>query len=131
MRHCVSEARAIYEDYNHGQFSKALAEWAISMMETKDAAGRKVRLLPTSVEDVMAALGKAGVKVMESQEYTAWYLYNMARADYPKALPTDVVRAHFVNETINDPDCRPEAVLECFVAKMCCMGVPIHWEKFV
>ena len=131
MRHCVSEARAVYEDYNHGQFSEKLAEWAISMMEVKDAAGRKVKLTPTPAESVMAAMTKIGAKVPESQEYTAWYLFNMARADYPKALTTDVARAHFVDETINDPDCEPTAVLACFRAKMDVMDVPIHWERFL
>ena len=59
------------------------------------------------------------------------YLFNMAIADYPKTLQTDEQRAMFVDETICDPDCCPEAALECFVAKMCLMGKPIYWERML
>lgn len=125
----VSEGRALYEDYNHGRFSKSLAEWAIGNMSFKDAAGRTQKLSPTTIEDVEAKMSNAGLKVDEKDRYTAWYLYNMARADYQKTLQSDAQRATFVYETIYDPDCSPEAVLECFTAKMCTMRVPIHWEE--
>jgi len=132
MKSYISEGRAVYEDYNHGQFSKRLAEWAIGNMRVKDAAtGKLAAMKATAVEDVMETLKENGVKVGEGCKYTAWYLFNMAKADYPKTLTTDAQRAHFVEETINDPDCCPEAVLECFTAKMCTMGVPIFWEDLL
>lgn len=122
----------MYEDYNHGHFSRRLADWAISNMQTKDVtSGKMTAIKPTPLEEVKEALKEAGVKVDEKTVYTAWYLFNMAKADYPKALPTDAARAQFVGETINDPDCCPEAVLECFIAKMCTIGVPIHWEEYL
>ena len=131
MKNRISEGRAAYEDYNHGHFSKALAEWAISRMETKDPAGRMTRLTPMSLEATLETLRRNNVKVDDNATYTAWYLFNMAKADYPKSLSNDAQRAFFVGETINDPDCCPEAVLECFTAKMCAMGVPIHWEQYL
>lgn len=133
MKNYVSESRAVYEDYNHGLFSKRLAEWAINNMqvgETKQQ-GKMTFFKPTTLEETSTLLQRYSTKIKNEHLYTAWYLYNMARADYPKALTTDVQRVAFVEETLCDPDCCPEAVLECFVAKMCTMGVPIHWEKYL
>ena len=132
MKNYISEGRAIYEDYNHGNFSKKLAEWAIGRMRTEDAENGKLKpIKAASLDEVKETLKDNGVKVPEGAIYTAWYLYNMALADYPTALKTDEARSAFVGETINDPDCCPEAVLECFTAKMAAMDVPIFWENFL
>lgn len=132
MRQYISEGRAIYEDENHGLFSKRLAEWAISNMETKDSTSKELKPIKArSVEDVQEVLKAHNIDMPEEFVYTAWYLFNMAIADYPKSLKTDEHRAMFVEETICDPDGCPEAVLECFVAKMCLMEIPIFWEKYL
>ena len=132
MKEYISEGRAIYEDENHGLFSKRLAEWAISKMKVKDTStGTMKQLKSPSIEDMQEVLKANNVNLPEEFVYTAWYLFNMAIADYPKTLITDAQRASFVEETICDPDCTPEAVLECFVAKMCLMGVPIYWEMYL
>lgn len=122
MKNYVSEYRKKYEDYHQGQFSKKLAEWAIGNMKP---------LTPKSYEETMAIFKTNGVKIDEDMTYTAWYLYNMALADYPKSLTTDEARTLFVKETLTDPDGSPKSVLECFTAKMCCVGKPIHWEKYL
>ena len=122
----------MYEDTNHGLFSKQLAEWAINKMRFKDPATGELRPIASrSVEDVQSVLEAYNVDMPSEFVYTSWYLFNMALADYPKTLTTDEQRATFVEETICDPDCCPEAVLDCFVAKMCDMGVPIHWERML
>lgn len=74
---------------------------------------------------------KNGIKIKEECIYTAWYLYNMAFADYRRSLPTLDVKCLFVDETINDVDCDPTAVLACYRAKMDVCGKPIHWERFI
>ena len=122
----------MYEDANHGLFSKQLAEWAINKMRYKDPATGELRPIASrSVEDVQSVLEAYNVDMPSEFIYTSWYLFNMALADYPKTLTTDEQRATFVEETICDPDCCPEAVLDCFVSKMCDMGVPIHWERML
>ena len=132
MKHYISEERAIYEDYYHGLFSKRLAEWAISMMETSDEATGDVRPLKApSVDKVEALLKEHDADVPKEYLYTAWYLYAMAMADYPKTLSTDAQRVSYVEETLCDVDGTPENVLDCFVAKMCNAGVPIYWEQFI
>lgn len=128
MRNIVSEERALYEDYHHGSFSKKLAKWAISNMKI----GKELKSIEVHSLDSMKNLFSSnGIEIPEKHIYTCWYLYNMTYADYPKALTSDIQRVNFVKETLLDPDCKPEAVLECFVAKMCVMGVPIHWEEYI
>ena len=127
MKHYISQARAMYEDYYHGLFSKKLAEWAISNMRGKD--GKSINAQP--LDEVKLILEAEGVNLPADFDYTAWYLYNMAIADYPETLTNDHQRAMFVKVTINDPDSSPDAVLECFVAKMTAKGEPIFWEKYL
>lgn len=132
MKQYISEDRAIYEDAYHGLFSRKLANWAVRNMKTKEAAtGRMKPVTVRSVDDVMEILRNSGVDIQDEFMYTAYYLYHMAIADYPKALQSDEQRAVFVEETICDPDGEPSNVLACFEAKMCNAGVPIYWERML
>lgn len=131
MRSYVSEARAVYQDYHHGQFSKKLAEWAISKMRSKGEGGKLSSISAIPLDRFDSLMQSNNIKIDEKMRYTAWYLYNMVLADYPKTLTSDSQRCSFVVETLLDPDCCSEAVLECFTAKMCAMNVPIHWEEYL
>jgi len=132
MKQYISEGEAIYMDEYHGQFSRKLAKWAIDKMETKDAVTGKMKpIAQRSADDVAEILSANDVKVPDGCYYTAWYLFNMATADYPKTLTTDKQRAYFVEETISDPDGDPSNVLACFVAKMCNAEEPIYWERML
>ncbi len=132
MKQYISEDRAIYEDAYHGQFSRRLAKWAISNMKVKDTATGKMKTItPIQPDDVEEILDTYKVDVPQECFYTAWYLYNMAVADYQKTCKTDEQRANFVEETICDPDGDPTNVLACFEAKMCNAGVPIYWERMM
>ncbi len=132
MKQYISEARALYEDNYHGQFSKKLAEWAISNMKLKDPSTGMLRpIRAKSADEVAEILKQHGIELKEDCKYTAWYLYNMAIADYRKTCKTDEDRANFVEETLLDPDGIPANVLDCFVAKMCNAGKPIFWEQMI
>ena len=129
MEHYISKGRAIYEDENHGLFSKKLAEYAISKMRTEDVNGMPKPIIARKLDDVKDVFKQYGIVIQDEFCYTAWYLFNMAVADYPKTLTTDEQRAMFVEETIGDPDGMPENVLDCFAVKMRNAGVPIFWEE--
>lgn len=132
MKQYISEDRAIYEDMYKGQFSRKLAQWAISNMETEDpATGEMKKITPRSADDVAQILSAHEIDLPDSMFYTAWYLFNMAIADYRKTCKTDEQRATFVEETLLDPDGSPENTLDCFVAKMCNADIPIFWERFI
>ena len=131
MKQYISEDRAIYEDMYQGTFSKKLAEFAIRHMEVRDAATKaKKRLLAVPLGDMMDVLRENGVDVPEEHIYTAWYLYNMCKADYPRTCSPEEQRSTFVDETLNDPDGCAENVLDCFVTKMRNAGVALHWDRF-
>ena len=132
MKRYISESRAIYEDNYHGLFSKKLAEWAIKNMKVEDKETGKLRPLRSrSMEETISILRNYGIEIPEKYYATAWYLFNMAFADYQKALKNDEQRAYFVEETLFDPDGTPCNVLDCFVAKMCNAKEPIYWEDML
>jgi hypothetical protein len=130
----MPEGLRAYMDAYQGQFSRKLAEWAISKMERRSPVGDSkemvtVKMIP--LEAVLEALKNAGVHVSEECTYTAWYLWHMAVADYPRTCDNDNRRAWFVDETINDPDGKPSNVLACFRAKMDNAGCAIMWERMI
>lgn len=131
MEHYISEGRALYEDTNHGLFSKRLAEWAINKMKTSDESGNLKPITVRKLDDVKQVLQENKVQLPDEFCYTAWYLFNMAIADYKKTCKTDEDRANFVEETLCDPDGMPENVLDCFAVKMRNAGIPIYWEEFL
>ena len=132
MKQYISEEKAIYEDAYHGMFSRKLARWAIDHMETGEPSkGKTEPITPRSADDVAEILTSNGIELPDKMFYTAWYLFNMAIADYPKTLKTDEQRATFVEETLLDPDGDPTNVLACFEAKMCNAGIPIYWERMI
>lgn len=132
MKYYMSEGEAIYQDKNHGLFSRKLAEWAIDNMDVKDASTKEVKKLKEhSIEEMDSVLKQYKVELPEEFVYTAWYLYNMTFADYPKTIKTDEQRAMYIDETICDVDGSPENVLNCFVAKMCQAEQPIFWENYL
>ena len=60
MKQYISEGRAMYEDENHGLFSKKLAEWAISKMKTKDPETKQMKSVRMrSVDDIKSVLKEA------------------------------------------------------------------------
>ena len=127
MERYITEERYMYEQNWHGQFSKKLAEWAIRKMKGKD--GKPVDA--EKLDEVLRIMKENGAELPEKMKYTAWYLWNMALADYPASLPTDEQRAYFVYETICDPDGCQANTLDCFVVKMQNAGEPIEWENFI
>lgn len=129
----MSEGEAQYMDQYKGRFSRTLAEWAISAMKKKkdDEEGKLKPITRHSIEEMEELMRQMGLKIKEEDIYSAWYLYNMCYADYPRCLPNKQAIAYFVYETLYDPDSSPEAVLACFRAKMDAKDVPIHWERMI
>jgi len=126
-----SEEEDIYNDRYKGHFSKKLADWAISRMIKKSSDGKIESVKKRSIEDFDLFIKENNMKVPYESYYDAYYLWHMADADYRKALEDAKHIAAFIDETINDPDCVPTAVLACFKAKMNECGIPIYWEKFI
>jgi len=119
-------------DAYHGLFSKKLAVLAIGKMVMKDPNTKeKKHIKSLSIEEFKELLDANEMEIQDEFLYTAWYLYSMGQADYPKTLKTDSDRISFMEETLCDPDGCPENVLSCFVSKMCNAGIPIYWELYM
>lgn len=132
VRYIISEEEAQYMEHFKSHFSKKMAEWAISMMEKKDeASGKMKKITPTSLDEIEDALKQYGAELQEECVYDALYLWNMAKADYEKTMPEKEDKAHYVEETLCDPDGCPEMVFACFRAKCDVKGIPIFWERMI
>ena len=132
MKQYISEGRAMYEDENHGLFSKKLAEFAIGNMVIKEETAKTEKALkPHTIDEMQDVLELNDVQIPTEFIYTAWYLFNMTYADYPKTITTDKQRATYIEETLCDPDGCPENVLDCFVTKMKNADIPIYWEMML
>ena len=122
----------MYEDENHGLFSKKLAEFAIGNMVIKEETAKTEKALkPHTIDEMQDVLELNDVQIPTEFIYTAWYLFNMTYADYPKTITTDKQRATYIEETLCDPDGCPENVLDCFVTKMKNADIPIYWEMML
>ena len=122
----------MYEDENHGLFSKKLAEFAIGNMVIKEETAKTEKALkPHTIDEMQDVLELNDVQIPTEFIYTAWYLFNMTYADYPKTITTDKQRATYIEETLCDPDGCPENVLDCFVTKMKNACIPIYWEMML
>lgn len=127
----MPEGLRAYMDAYHGQFSRKLAEWAISKMQAKRVSGEVTNIKQIPLENVLEVLRNAGVQVSEECTYTAWYLFHMAIADNPRSLDSENRRAWYVDEKLNDPDGKPSDVLACFRAKCDNKGIAIMWELMI
>ena len=66
MRQYISEERAIYEDMYHGQFSKRLADWAISKMRKRDLQTQELKAVPRkTAEEVAKVMKQYGAELPE------------------------------------------------------------------
>lgn len=127
VRYIITEEEAQYMERNKGHFSKRLADWAVSMME-RDGQ----RIQPYTMEEVENMIAPFRNKIGEECIYDAYYLANMAKADYLGSSLAD--KAHvalYIKDTLCDPDGEPTMVLACFRAKCDVKGIAIHWERML
>ena len=133
VRYIITEEEAQYMEHYKGHFSKKMAEWAISMMERKDEeTGKPKGITPYTIEEVEAMIAPFRNKIGEKCIYDAWYVANMAKADYLGSSLAD--KAHvalYVKDTLCDPDGEPEMVFACFRAKCDVKRIPIYWERML
>lgn len=109
-------------------FSKAMCDWAVSMM--KDRSGKKLQ--PMTREKTTELLQMYGVNVPDGIGYDAVYLINSARADYMGSSIADEMHlARFVGDTLNDPDGYDGMPFTRFYADTIGKGNPILWNDMM
>ena len=63
-------------------FSKAMCDFAVSMMEKEDGNGKKVKITPWTKEQVDELLKKYSVEVKKKGGFDYVYAANMCKANY-------------------------------------------------
>ena len=111
---------------NGWHFSKAMAEWATSMMKKRKGAGDNE---PLTKEKVEALLKTYGVKIENAVGYDLVYVANMARADFfGSSIQDEQHLALFIKDYMDDPDGYEGQAFTRFYADTIGGGIPIPWE---
>lgn len=120
---------------NYGfNFSKKACEYAVSLMKKVDASSgvsRMVPITPWSKEKVAECFKRNGIMLEGELNYNHVYLFNMAVADYPKALTDERSVCMFVKESAEDVDSNPDNIFRKWIICMDGNGTPIYWEDLL
>ncbi len=115
---------------SHGRhFSKAMLEWAVSMM--RDAKGNKIPVLEKKKVD--EKLNSYGVELDHDKGYyDSAYVWSMAKSDYlGSSLRDEEQLALFVKDYIDDPDGNPTRAFDEFYINCVAKGIDIPWEDMI
>lgn len=118
---------------NYGfSFSKKACEYAVSLMQKKNlATGMLDKLEPWDKAKVEECFKKNNIVLDRPLTYDHVYVFNMAMADYPKSIPSEMVRCLYVKETLEDVDSNPDNIFRKWIACMDGNGIPIYWEDLL
>lgn len=112
---------------NGWHFSKAMAEWAGSLM--KKRKGSRDEGEAFTKEKVETLLKTYGVKVENAVGYDCVYVANMARADFfGSSIQDEQHLALFIKDYLDDPDGYEGQAFTRFYADTIGGGIPIPWE---
>lgn len=132
----------MYDDFPSGMrsylkaygwhFSKAMCDWAVSMMEKEDGNGKKVKITPFTKEQVDEMLKKYSVDVKKRGGYDYVYAANMCKANYlGSSVPNEQYAALYVKNVCDDPNAYDGIVFTRFYADCIGSGTPIIWEEMM
>lgn len=120
---------------NYGfNFSKKACEYAVGLMKKADTSSgitRTVPITPWSKEKVAECFKKNGIMLERELNYNHVYLFNMAMADYPRALTDERAICMFVKESAEDVDSNPDNIFRKWIISMDGNGIPIFWEDLL
>ena len=86
-------------------FSKAMCDFAVSMMEKEDGNGKKVKITPWTKEQVDELLKKYSVEVKKKGGYDYVYVANMCKAvSLGSSVPNEQYAALHIKNVCDDPN---------------------------
>lgn len=117
-----------YQKLYGPHFTKALCEFAVSMME--DASGP---IIPITKQQLEEKLKAQGITLSYNKLYDAVYVANMCKADYlGDAVPNnDYNLCMYVKKTIDDPDGYDGQPFNRWLSDIKGMHISIDWSEFV
>lgn len=120
-----------YLSYYGWHFSKAMCNWAVSMMYKRNAANKKEYIQPLTKEQVNTLLNNQNIKINDST-YDYVYIANMCKADFlGSSIADDKHWALYVKDVIDDQDSYEEMPFTRFYADCIGKGIPIYWEDML
>ena len=122
-----------YLRYYGWHFSKALHDFAVSMMYKEDSNGNKIEITPYTKEKVDELL-KAHNIVLKNKNtiYDYVYVANMCKADLlGDSIPDEKHLAKYIKNVIDDPDGYDGIVMTRWYADMCKKGIAIDWTSML
>ncbi len=114
---------------NYGwHFSKAMCEWAVSMM--RDQSGNPIQ--KKTKEQVEAVLQSQGVTLKNDKGYDKVFVFHMGASDYLGDSITDEAHlARYVRNVLDDRDGYDGIAFSRFLADCNGKGVPIIWQDMI
>ena len=128
----IPEGMKVYLNNYGCHFNKKLCEEAVSRMYTEDTDGEEKHLTPYTKEQVDRLLDSHHIKVNRNKLYDAVYVANMCQNDYlGKSVPDEKHLAHYIKDTLDDPDAIEGFVFNRWYADQVFMNYPIEWEDML
>ena len=109
-------------------FSKAMCEWAVSMMKDRN----ENRLQMYDKERVDSILRSNGITLDNDKGYDKVFVFNMGRSDYLNSSIMDEAHlAKYVKDVLDDKDGYEGMAFTRFYADCIGKGVPVVWEDMM
>lgn len=108
-------------------FSKAMCNWAVSMMRDRNGA----RIKPTEKQSLEEMLKANNIQV-QAKGYDAVYVAAMVKSDYyGSSITTDMQYLKFIADYMDDKDGYDGIAFTRFYADCLAKGIPILWEDML
>lgn len=120
-----------YAEYmaNYGEhFSKAMCEWAVSMMKDKN----NKPLDSWDKDKTEDLLDRFDIELGNDKGYDKVFVVNMGRADYMGSSISDEAHlAKYVKDVLDDPDGYEGIAFNRFIMDCRGKGIPIIWSDML
>lgn len=119
---------------HHGwHFSKAMCEWAVSMMRKQNkSTGKSEKIEPYTKEQVEDMLQRQNITLDNCKGYDFVYVANMAKADFLGSSISDEMKLTlYIKDVCDDADGYPGMPFVRFYADCCHKDIPIDWEDML
>lgn len=129
----MPRSKKIYIMQNSHHFSKALYEYAASLMfKENKQTGKKEKVPVYTKEEVDALLKKHNIEIEDKGGYDYIYVAQSARADYWGGSITDEARlALHIKEKCDDPDAPSGIIFKEWCLRQDMLGNPVEWSDYI
>lgn len=109
-------------------FTKALCEFAVSMMEDDNG-----QIKPFTKQEIEDKLTQQSMQIKYNKLYDFVFVANMCKADFlGSSVPNDDYHlCKYIKDTIDDPDGYDGQVFTRWLSDIKALHIPVDWSSFV